>query len=109
MSFEGEHASHKIFCGLLLSTYQTQGIEIQRLTKKGLYVVARILFLPLLNCSAWPCLGPVKQDLHTFLCPSVDDYDDKNSFIYHRFVLPLIAGCATVGCAEVATTSACAT
>ena len=59
MSFEGEHASHKIFCGLLLSTYQTQGIEIQRLTKKGLYVVARILFLPLLNCSAWPCLGPV--------------------------------------------------
>ena len=26
--------------------------------QKGLYVVARILFLLLLNSSAWPCLGP---------------------------------------------------
>ena len=26
---------------------------------RGLYVVARNLFLLLLNCSAWPCLGPV--------------------------------------------------
>ena len=25
---------------------------------KGSYVVARIFFLLLLNCSAWPCLGP---------------------------------------------------
>ena len=25
---------------------------------KGLYVVARILFLLLLNCSAWPCMVP---------------------------------------------------
>ena len=25
---------------------------------KGLYVVARNFFLLLLNCSAWPCLGP---------------------------------------------------
>ena len=26
--------------------------------QKRLYLVARILFLFLLNCSAWPCLGP---------------------------------------------------
>ena len=25
---------------------------------KGSYMVARIFFLLLLNCSAWPCLGP---------------------------------------------------
>ena len=25
---------------------------------KGLYLVVRNFFLPLLNCSAWPCLGP---------------------------------------------------
>ena len=25
---------------------------------KGVYVVARIVFLLLLNCSAWSCLGP---------------------------------------------------
>ena len=29
-----------------------------REANKGLYVVARNFFLLLLNCSAWPCLGP---------------------------------------------------
>ena len=27
-----------------------------------MYVVARNFFLLLLNCSAWPCLGPAKQN-----------------------------------------------
>ena len=31
--------------------------QLQRSAKK-LYVVARHFFLLLLNCSAWPCLGP---------------------------------------------------
>ena len=31
---------------------------IYREINKGLYVVARNFFLLLLNCSAWPCLGP---------------------------------------------------
>ena len=34
-------------------------------------MVARILFLLLLHCSAWPRLDPAQQDLHTFLFPSV--------------------------------------
>ena len=38
---------------------------------KGLYVVARSLFLLLRTCSALPCLGPAWQDLHTFLPISV--------------------------------------
>ena len=33
---------------------------------KCLYVVAGNLFLLLLTCSAWLCLGPAYQDLHTF-------------------------------------------
>ena len=32
--------------------------SLYRDEQKGLYVVARILFLLLLNYSAWPCLGP---------------------------------------------------
>ena len=39
---------------------------------KGLYVVGRSLFLLLLHCSAWPCLGPAKQDLLTFKPVSVE-------------------------------------
>ena len=35
---------------------------IYREGNKGLYVVARDFFLLLLNCSAWPCLGPAEQD-----------------------------------------------
>ena len=38
---------------------------------KGLYVVARNFFLLLLNCSAWPCLGPAYQNKQTFISPSV--------------------------------------
>ena len=30
---------------------------------KGLYVVARISFLLVLNRSAWPCLGPAYQSI----------------------------------------------
>ena len=33
-------------------------IAIYWVRLKGSYVVARIFFLLLLNCSAWPCLGP---------------------------------------------------
>ena len=33
-------------------------INVYRDRLKGLYVVARSLFLLLLSCSAWPCLGP---------------------------------------------------
>ena len=33
---------------------------------KRLYVVRGNFFLLLLNFSAWPCLGPAKQDLYTF-------------------------------------------
>ena len=29
-------------------------------------MVARNFFLLLLNCSAWPCLGPAQQKIHTF-------------------------------------------
>ena len=34
------------------------GQSTYREAKKGLYVVALNFFLLLLNCSAWPCLGP---------------------------------------------------
>ena len=40
---------------------------------KGLYVVARNFFLLLLDCSAWPCLGPAYQNKQTFISPSVQD------------------------------------
>ena len=33
-------------------------LQLYRGVNKGLYVVARNFFLLLLNCSAWPCLGP---------------------------------------------------
>ena len=33
---------------------------------KDLYVVVISLFLLLLTCSAWPCLGPALQDLYGF-------------------------------------------
>ena len=46
-------------------------VQTYRGSLKGVYVVARIFFLLLLNCSAWPCLGPAQQDLHTYLFPSV--------------------------------------
>ena len=39
---------------------------------KGLYVVARNFFLLLLNCSAWPCLGPAWKNKQTYISPSVD-------------------------------------
>ena len=58
--------THHIDSNLSLTTKQKY-----RDLQKGLYVVARILFLLLPNCSAWPCLGPAQQDLHTFLFPSV--------------------------------------
>ena len=38
-----------------------------REVNKGLYVVARNFFLLLLNCSAWPCLGPAWQVIDTNL------------------------------------------
>ena len=34
------------------------GAKVYRDRLKGLYVVARSLFLLYLTCSAWPCLGP---------------------------------------------------
>ena len=37
----------------------------------GLYVVARNFFLLLLNCSAWPYLGPAQQNKQTFIYLSV--------------------------------------
>ena len=43
---------------------------VYREVNKGLYVVARNFFLLLLNCSAWPCLGPAQQDMQTFIFPS---------------------------------------
>ena len=37
---------------------------------KCLYVVARNFFLLLLDCSAWPSVGPAYQKIHTFSgCP----------------------------------------
>ena len=42
-----------------------------RAPKKCVYVVARNFFLLLLNCSAWTCLGPAYQDLHTFFGSTV--------------------------------------
>ena len=35
-----------------------KGSPLHRDSLKGLYMVVRIFFLLLLNCSAWPCLGP---------------------------------------------------
>ena len=34
---------------------------------KVLYMAARIFFLFLLNCSAWPCLGPAQQNISSSL------------------------------------------
>ena len=49
----------------LLLTMNVEGIRVRRgedcsyrAEKKSWYVVARNFFLLLLNCSAWPCLGP---------------------------------------------------
>ena len=43
---------------LFLSIVRTIARErVYREVNKGLYVVARIFFLLLLNCFAWPCLA----------------------------------------------------
>ena len=47
------------------------GVQIYREGNKGLYVVEGNFFLLLLNCSAWPCLGPAQQNKQTFISPSV--------------------------------------
>ena len=39
-------------------TWELNLLQLYRDRLKGLYVVARILFLLLLTSSAWPCLGP---------------------------------------------------
>ena len=41
-----------------LGTCSVTSVKKYRAPGKCLYVVARNLFLLLLNCSAWPCLGP---------------------------------------------------
>ena len=48
--------------------------ELYRGGNKGLYVVAWNFFLLLLDCSAWPCLGPAYQNKQTFISPSVCFY-----------------------------------
>ena len=43
---------------LKLKTDRPRSTQIYWVRLKGSYMVARIFFLLLLNCSAWPCLGP---------------------------------------------------
>ena len=44
--------------GTALLSNTMRGGGVYRAPGKCLYVVARNFFLLLLNCSAWPCLGP---------------------------------------------------
>ena len=45
--------------------FPSNPINMQR-ARKSSYLPVRSLFLLLLNCFVWPCLGPGRQDLHTF-------------------------------------------
>ena len=48
------------------ATYPTTFLTyLYRAPRKCLYLVARYFFLLLLNSSAWPCLGPAYQKIHT--------------------------------------------
>ena len=65
-------------CSLVLINFNLKVKYRDRL--KGLYVVAKNVFLLLLNCSTWPCLGPAYQDLQTFWFPTVLGRMGKKSF-----------------------------
>ena len=70
-------------------------ISVYRAPGKCLYVVARNFFLLLLNCSAWPCLGPAWQKIHTFSgCPVHNGYIQSDNFIW-SWALKLVHPCST--------------
>ena len=62
---------------------------LQREVNKGLYVVAINFFLLLLNCSAWPCLGPAQQNKQTFIFPFVHIKELKLPFSTTQYQITL--------------------
>ena len=63
-------------------------------------MVARILFLLLLDCSAWPCLGPAQQDLHYLFVPLcihihvfIQNLVSHMGFITKSFQTPAFEAC----------------